>query len=261
MKIKAMILFFLSFLLPFVGTFAADPASGEKELTVAVAANVQYPFEELKSVFEKETGIMIKPAIGSSGRFTAQIENGAPFDVFLSADMEYPQTLKKEGLTTNAPRIYAYGTLVIWTMNDLELWKGMKVLGEAKVKKIAIASPQTAPYGRQAVNALKYYNLYSQVNQKLVYGESIAQTNQFISTKAADAGITAKSVVLAPGMKDQGRWVDVDKNAYEPIAQGAVILKQAEEGHLDEAKKFFDFLFSNQAGEIFKKYGYVLPRL
>ena len=229
------------------------------DLTVAVAANVQYTFEELKTAFEKKTGISVKAVIGSSGKFTAQIENGAPFDVFLSADMDYPITLYKEGLTVNAPKIYAYGALVIWTMTDVDLSGGIEVLADANVKKIAIASPKTAPYGRQAVNALKHYDLYAQVGKKLVYGESIAQANQFITTKAADVGITAKSVVLAPQLKDKGQWIDVPKESYEPIAQGVVILKHAERGKMDEANKLVDFISSSEAGEIFKKYGYALP--
>jgi molybdate transport system substrate-binding protein len=229
------------------------------DLTIAIAANVQYTFEELKAKFEKDTGIKIKSVIGSSGKFTTQIENGAPFDVFISADMDYPKTLKKEGLTYNDPKVYGYGTLVLWTMNNVDLSTGVKVLTDSSVKKVAIASPNTAPYGRQAVNALKYFHVHQDMQNKLVYGESIAQTNQFITTKAADIGITAKSIVLAPDMKDQGKWIEIEKDAYEPIAQGVVILKHAQRENLDEAQKFFDFLFSKEAGEIFKRYGYILP--
>ncbi len=251
MKAKVTIMSFVFVFLSSAAVFA--------DLTVAVAANVQYTFEELKTAFEKKTGISVKAVIGSSGKFTAQIENGAPFDVFLSADMDYPITLYKEGLTVNAPKIYAYGALVIWTMTDVDLSGGIEVLADANVKKIAIASPKTAPYGRQAVNALKHYDLYAQVGKKLVYGESIAQANQFITTKAADVGITAKSVVLAPQLKDKGQWIDVPKESYEPIAQGVVILKHAERGKMDEANKLVDFISSGKAGEIFKKYGYALP--
>ncbi len=251
MKAKVTIMSFVFVFLSSAAVFA--------DLTVAVAANVQYTFEELKTAFEKKTGISVKAVIGSSGKFTAQIENGAPFDVFLSADMDYPITLYKEGLTVNAPKIYAYGALVIWTMTDVDLSGGIEVLADANVKKIAIASPKTAPYGRQAVNALKHYDLYAQVGKKLVYGESIAQANQFITTKAADVGITAKSVVLAPQLKDKGQWIDVPKESYEPIAQGVVILKHAERGKMDEANKLVDFISSGEAGEIFKKYGYALP--
>jgi len=229
------------------------------DLTVAVAANVQFTFEELQAEFQKETGITIRPVIGSSGKFVAQIENGAPFDVFLSADTEYPVTLQKEGLTYNDPKIYAYGTLVLWTMNNFDLSKGIEVVNDPAVRKISIATPATAPYGRQAVNALKHYQLYQKVHNKFVYGESVAQANQFITTKAADIGFTAKSVVLAPNMKDQGQWIEINTESYEPIAQAAVILKHAQKSNLEAAQKFFDFLYSPQAGEIFKKYGYILP--
>lgn len=239
--------------------FTSAPVLAE-ELTVAVAANVQYTFEELKAEFQKATGINVEPVIGSSGKFVAQIENGAPFDVFLSADMDYPKTLEQEGLTVNSPKIYAYGKLVLWTMNNVDLSKGIEVLVDPSVKKIALASPSAAPYGQQTINVLKHYNLFQQVGKKLVYGESIAQANQFITTKAADLGFTAKSVVLAPHMKDQGKWIEIEKDSYEPIAQGAVILKHAQKDHLEAAQKFFDFLFSAKAGKIFEKYGYVLLR-
>ena len=252
MKIKSIVLSFLLVIFSSVYAFAED-------LTVAVAANVQYTFEELKAEFQKETGIGVKQVIGSSGKFTTQIENGAPFDVFLSADMDYPKTLQKEGLTYNAPKIYGYGALVLWTMNNVDLSKGIQAVADPAVRKIAIASPNTAPYGRQAVNAFNHYNLYVDVHKKLVYGESIAQANPFISSKAADLGFTAKSVVLAANMKNQGKWIEVDKEAYEPIAQGVVILKHAQKEHLEAAQKFFDFLFSSEAQKIFKKSGYVLP--
>lgn len=251
MKVRSVV---LSFLVVF--SLAANVYA---HLTVAVAANVQYTFEELKTVFEKDTGIQLKGVIGSSGKFTAQIENGAPFDVFLSADTDYPKTLQKEGLTHNEPRVYGYGTLVLWSLTGVDVSKGLDVLAEGNVGKVAIASPKTAPYGRQAINALKNSQLYDKVQKKLVYGENIAQTNHFIMTKAADVGITAKSIVLAPNMKDQGQWFELDKKQYDPIAQAAVILKHAEKNNLKDAQKFFDFLYSPPAQEILRKYGYILP--
>ena len=242
---------FLSFILP-LSAFA-------KEITVAAAANVQYALEELKAEFEKNSDIKLKMIIGSSGKLTAQIENGAPFDVFISADMEYPEVLHKEGLTYQPPKIYAYGTLVLWTLKDLDLSKGVEIVADSSVKKIAIANPKTAPYGRQAVNAMKHYKVYKKIQPKLVYGESIAQVNQFVTTQAVDVGFTAKSVVLAPNLKEKGKWVEVDASAYTPIAQGIIILKYAQKNNLKEAQAFYDFLFSPQARDIFKKYGYVLP--
>jgi molybdate transport system substrate-binding protein len=230
-----------------------------EDLMVAAAANVQFVLEELKGAFEKDFGIIIKPIIGSSGKLTTQIENGAPFDVFLSADMEYPQAIYKEGLAAGEPKTYAYGVLVLWTLKDIDLTKGIEVITDSRVKKVAIANPQTAPYGREAVNAIKFYKLYPSVNHKLVYGESISQLNQFVASLAADIGFTAKSIVVAPNMKDKGKWIEIDPKAYHPIAQGAVILKYGQDHHSEAAKKFFGFLFSDTAKEIFKKYGYTLP--
>ncbi len=234
-------------------------ASFAAKLTVAVAANVQSAFAELKSVFESDTGIQIKGIIGSSGKLTAQIENGAPFDVFLSADTDYPQTLYKKGLTYNAPRIYGYGTLILWTLENLDLSQGMQILTAPSIQKIAVPMPKTSPYGRQAISALKHYQLYAPVSPKLVYGESIAQTNQFITSRAGDIGFTAKSVVMSPNTKNQGTWIEIEKDAYEPLAQAVVILKHAKIHNQSCAQEFYDFLFSKKAQDIFYKHGYTLP--
>jgi molybdate transport system substrate-binding protein len=230
-----------------------------EQITVAGAANVQFTLDDLKAEFTKETGIDVKAVIGSSGKLTSQIENGAPFDVFLSADMKYPATLYEEGFSLRSPRVYAYGVLVLWTMKDLNLSQGFSILSDTGIGKVALANPELAPYGRQAINALKFYKLYESLRKKLVYGESISQANQFITTGAADIGFTAKSVVLAPNMKDKGKWIDVDPQSYEPIAQGVIVLKYAQQNHSKEAKAFEEFLFSAPAQEIFKKYGYKLP--
>lgn len=226
---------------------------------MAVAANAASAFEDLKKTFEEQTGITLQSVTGSSGQLTVQIENGAPFDIFLSADIKYPEAIYKKGLACNSPKIYAYGALVLWTMKDIDLSQGMKILTDPKVKKIAIASPQSAPYGREVVNVLKHYELFPRVSEKLVYGESLAQVNQFIVSQAADVGFTAKSVVLASGMNNQGRWMEIEKDSYEPIAQGVVILKNVQEKNLAAAQKFFDFLFSKEAEKIFEQYGYTLP--
>ena len=130
-----------------------------EQITVAGAANVQFTLDELKAEFTKETGIGVKTVIGSSGKLTSQIENGAPFDVFMSADVDYPKRLYKDGVTAGEPKIYAYGALVLWTFKEIDLSQGVTVLNDGMVKKVAIASPKVAPYGRQTVNAMKYYHL------------------------------------------------------------------------------------------------------
>jgi molybdate transport system substrate-binding protein len=228
-------------------------------ITVAVAANVQYAFDDLQAAFRKETGHELKPIYNSSGKFVAQVMNGAPFDVLLSADMEYPEKLHKEGYAAAAPKVYAYGALVLWTMKALDLKNWQTVLASPAVAKIAVANPKTAPYGRQTIKALDYFKLNDALKAKLVFGESIAQTNQYIHSKAADAGFTAKSVVMSPEMKGQGTWIELPKDSYQPIAQGAVILKHGQQTNPKLAQQFYDFLYSAKARAIFERYGYLLP--
>ncbi len=228
-------------------------------LTVAVAANVQYAFDDLQAAFKKETGHDLKPTYNSSGKFTWQIMNGAPFDVFLSADMELPEKLYKEGFATAAPKPYAYGTLVLWTMKDIDLANWKDVLRSASVDKIALANPKTAPYGRETIKVFSHYQLEDALKSKLVFGESIAQTNQYIHSKAADVGFTAKSVVISPEMKGQGKWIDVSREAYQPIAQGAVILRHGQMNNPKAAQLFYNFLHGGKARAIFERYGYILP--
>jgi molybdate transport system substrate-binding protein len=238
--------------------FAALPACAES-LTVAVAANAQYAFADLRTAFKKETGQDVQPVYNSSGKFAAQIMNGAPFDVFLSADMTYPEKLQGAGFATGAPRVYAHGALVLWTMQDLDLKHWQQTLSDPAVEKIAVANPKTAPYGAETMKALTRLKLDAALSPKLVFGESIAQTNQYIYSKAADAGFTAKSVVLSPAMRGKGRWVDLPTDAYRPIAQGAVILTHGQQTHPALARQFYDFLFSEKSRAIFERYGYLLP--
>ena len=236
----------------------ALPASAES-LTVAVAANVQYAFDDLRAAFKQETGNDVRPVYNSSGKFAAQIMNGAPFDVFLSADMGYPEKLHAAGFAADAPRVYAYGALVLWTLRDLDLAQWQRVLAGPVVGKIAVANPKTAPYGAETMNALAHLQLNAALQPKLVFGESIAQTNQYIYSMAADAGFTAKSVVLSPQMRGKGKWIDLPKDAYRPIAQGVVILKHGQQMHPALARQFHDFLFSEKSRAIFQRYGYLLP--
>jgi molybdate transport system substrate-binding protein len=228
-------------------------------LTVAVAANVQYAFGDLQAEFKKETGHDLKPVYNSSGKFAAQIMNGAPFDVFLSADMEFPEKLHLAGFTAGAPKVYAYGSIVLWTMKELDLGNWQRTLVGPAVKKIAVANPKTAPYGRETMKALAHFKLDETLKPKLVFGESIAQTNQYIHSKAADAGFTAKSVVLSPEMRGQGKWIALPKDAYRPIAQGVVILKHGQAANPKAAQQFVNFLFSAKSRAVFERYGYLPP--
>ena len=238
---------------------SATASAQAEPLTVAVAANVKFAFAELQQAFTQQTGIAVKSVFGSSGKLTAQIENGAPFDVFLSANMKYPAALHRDGFAITRPQVYANGVLVLWTMNPLDLGKGIQVLNDPAVQKIAVANPRLAPYGREAINALKHFKLYSALESKLIYGENISQVSQYINSKAADIGFTAKSVVLAPQIAGQGKWIELPKDSYHPIAQGVVILKHAGQANSENAQRFLKFLSSPAARGIFEKYGYLLP--
>jgi len=228
-----------------------------QEITVATAANVQYAIKEIKEAFKKSTGITVKTVIASSGKLTAQIKSGAPFDLFLSADMKYPRYLKKLRFAIDNPKVYAYGTLVLWSLKPIDLNRGIKSLLNTKIKKIAIPNPKNAPYGSQAVIAMKNAGIYKKIKSKLIYAESVSQTNQYIASKVVDAGLTAKSVVFLPQMSKKGKFVEIDPSLYLPIKQGVVMLKHSQKKP-KATKAFYDFLFSLQGKSIFKKFGYIV---
>lgn len=228
-------------------------------LTVAVAANVKFVFDELRAEFKKSTGIDANGVFASSGKINAQIKSGAPYDVFMSADMEFPQALYKDGFAVTPPTVYAQGVLVLWTLQPLDMTQGMRVLANPAVKKVAMANPKLAPYGLEAMRALDYFKLRAAVEPKLIYGESIGQVNQYIDTQAVEIGFTAKSVVLAPQILGHGKWIEVPRESYQPISQGIVMLKHGADTNAAAAKKFLEFMASAKARGILKKFGYVLP--
>lgn len=244
------------FLLCFL-MLAAIPALSAP-LTVAMAANLKYVFDDLAAEFKKETGIEVQSALGSSGKMATQIRNGAPFDVFMSADMEFAEGLYKDGYATTQAKPYVYGVLVLWTQKNVDLSNGVAGLASANVAKVAIANPKVAPFGRQAIKALEYYKVRAAVEPKLVYGESITQVSQYVDSKAADVGFTAKSIVVAPEIKGKGKWIEVPPESYQPIAQGVVILRHGFENNGEAARKFYDFVLSAKAREIFAKNGYAI---
>lgn len=228
-------------------------------LTVAIAANLKYVFDDLAAEFKKQTGIEAQGIPNASGKIATQVRNGAPFDVFMSADMEFPEGLYKDGYAVTPPKPYAYGILVLWTQKEVDLVKGVAGLAEASVGKVAIANPKVAPFGKQALKAMDFYKVRTAIETKLVYGESITQVSQYIDSKAADVGFSAKSVVIAPETAGKGKWAEVPTEAYEPIAQGVVILKHGAEANGEAARKFYGFVQSEKARAIFAKNGYKLP--
>jgi len=235
----------------------ASPFAGvAQQLRIAVAANAQFVAKVLADEFKKQHGIEVELIISSSGKLTTQIEQGAPFDIFLSADMKYPQELYSKQLTTDKPKVYAYGTLVMWAQKGIKLTGGVKALTSPVIKKIAIANAALAPYGEAAEQAMERSNILSALKPKLVYGESIAQVNQYFLTGAAEVAFTAKSVVLDAAQKGNNNWVEINTNLYQPIAQGVVMLKSSTGESMNQAKKFYQFLFSARGKQILKTYGY-----
>lgn len=239
----------------FCGQFCAA-----QEITVAAASDLQFAFHEVGERFEKDTGKQVKLIFGSSGNFFAQIQNGAPFDVFFSADIGYPQRLEAAGLVEPGTLYpYATGKIVLWVPNPskLDLNRGLQVLLDPGIHKIAIANPEHAPYGRAAVAALRHENIYDQVSAKFVLGENISQTATFVVSGGADVGILALSLALAPSMQDKGRYVEIPAEDYPAIVQGAVILKSSL--HKDIARQFVEFVKTPAIQDVLRRYGFAVP--
>jgi molybdate transport system substrate-binding protein len=229
-------------------------------ITVAAASNLKYAMDNIVLEFTKETGISVKPIFGASGKLTQQILSGAPYDVFLSADMEFPSKLAQNGSTLTNPKVYGYGTLVLWSANQTPLKGGISDLCSRKNLTLAIANPKTAPYGIEAMNALHFYNENNTCNAKIVTAESISQVGSYVTTQAADVGFIAKSIVLSDEMRKVGNWVDINPKAYKPIDQGMVMLKSNSADNQAAAKRFFDFMSSPKAQSILKRNGYIVPK-
>ena len=229
-------------------------APAKDKITIAAAASMQYTIKELATDFTSNTGIECDIIIGSSGKLTAQIAQGAPFNIFLSADMKYPQYLYENKLSPETPEVYALGRLVIWTIND-SIEPDLPGLTHPSITKIAIANPRTAPYGEATMEILEKNDLIDSLSDQLVYAESIAQTNQFVSTGAVSLGFTSLSSVKAEPLNNLGKWVLIDADEHQPITHGVILLKTDEEKDA-LASKFYSYLFSEEAGKILQEFGY-----
>jgi molybdate transport system substrate-binding protein len=228
--------------------------SSAQPVRVAVAANLQSVVGILQKDFEKKTGITIQTIAGSSGKLAAQIKNGAPFDVFLSADMDFPEGLYSEGLALKPPVIYAYGILIICSTKNVGFANWQRPLLTPRIKKIAIANPDIAPYGAAAQEVLQKNGVFKNIKSKLVFGESIAQVNTYITTGVVDVGFTTQALIKDPANKTKLYWTAIDPKTYAPIRQGMVVLKRAEKNLA--AQKLYEYLQSAGAKRIFQQYGY-----
>jgi len=227
---------------------------------IAVSANVTFPIKELKKEFKKlYPEIDLKVTFGSSGKLTTQIINGAPFSLFMSANMDYPNNLYEYGIAITKPIIYVQGALVYFSVKKMDFSKGINLLKDEEISKIAVANPITAPYGKAAFEAMKNAGVLESAMPKFVYAKSISGTVSN-ALNLTDIGIIAKSALYDPRMikyKENINWIDIDPRLYTPINQGMVILKNAHNN--DEVKTFYDFILSDGAKKIFKSFGYFIP--
>jgi molybdate transport system substrate-binding protein len=234
-----------------------SPGCAAQEITVAAAADLQFAMQDVAARFQKETGKTVKLIYGSSGNFFQQIQNGAPLDMFFSANLDYPKKLEAAGLTEPGSYYpYAKGKIVIWVPNEskLDLRTGLQALLDPSVKKIAVANPQHAPYGQAAVAAMQKDNVYEKVKDKLVLGENISQTASFLVSGSADVGIVALSLALSPNMKDKGRYAEIAAAYYPPIEQACVILSSSK--NRQAAREFLSFVKTAAVADVLRHYGF-----
>jgi len=244
---KLPVLFFL---------LASKTCFAQDEILVAAASDLKFALDSVVQVFEQANKGKIKVTYGSSGKLTEQISNGGPFHIFFSADIAYPEQLKAKGFASSDVHAYATGRLVIWS-KKLDTKKGMEVLKDPSIKKIAIANPAHAPYGKRAMESIEHYKL-SEIKTKLVLGENISQTAQFVSTGAADIGLIALSLALSPNMqRENGNYYLVPQQSHQPLIQGAVITRNGKGNKL--ASDFFMFVKSDTAVGILKHFGFTKP--
>lgn len=237
----------------------ALPARAET-LLVAAAADLSYCIDELGAAFTKQVPqAQVKVSTGASGNFYGQIRHGAPFDVFLSADMDYPAQLGRDGAAVAATLTpYAIGRIVLWTLDArFDVKQGMRVFDDARLTRVAIANPAVAPYGRAAKAALEAAGKWPALQPKLVIGENVAQAVQFVQTGNAQIGIVSLASVVSPRLKGQGSYHLVPEAGLAPITQGAIVTAHGKDKPL--AKLFVQFLSSPAARDILQRHGFGLP--
>jgi molybdate transport system substrate-binding protein len=233
-------------------------AHAEEKITIAAAADLKFALDEIVMLFKStHPAARIETIYGSSGKFSTQIQQGAPYDIYFSADISYPRLLYLEGLAASEVQAYGVGRIVQWspvrdagkmTLNDLT---------DPAIRKIAIANPKHAPYGKRAEEALKAAGVWDKIKSKLVYGENIAQTAQYVQSGNAQVGIIALSLALGPELAKQGSYALIPDKLHQPLEQGFIITKRAADNSLAQA--FARFVAGKEARTIMTRYGFVLP--
>jgi molybdate transport system substrate-binding protein len=237
--------------------FSASAAMAEN-ITIVAASSIKFAMADIVSKFNAENlNDAVTAMYGSSGKFTTQIQNGAPFDMLFAADVSYPQMLKKEGLTSSDPVVYAIGRLVIWSSTTDATKLTLQKLSNANIRKVSIANPDVAPYGMRAKEALKSVGMWEKIQSKLVFGENIEHATQMVRTGAADAGIIALSLARNPALSKQGGYSLIDSSLHGSLAQAFVINKRAKDSAL--ARRFAAYVQTPESRKTIEKYGFVLP--
>jgi molybdate transport system substrate-binding protein len=231
-------------------------SQNQQKVLVAAASDLRFAMDSIVQVYPGTQEIEV--IYGSSGKFYEQISNGAPFDLYFSADLVYPKKLMENGKAASEIFPYGIGRLVLWSKKDFGGKLSMEILKETQIRKVAIANPRHAPYGQRAEETLKHFNLFEQVKPKLVFGENIAQTAQFVGSGAADIGIIALSLALSPNMKKLNpNYYLIPESSHQPLLQGAVLIKHSE--LKPGAVKFLDFVKGEQVRMILVYYGFTQP--
>lgn len=230
-----------------------------QHIKVAAAANLQFVIKHLQRDFTRRTGIKLDVIVGSSGRISAQIRNGAPYDLFLSADTDFPRLLHQAGFAIEEPVVYALGSLIVCSTENIDINRWQEILRQEAGGKISIANPRLAPYGKAAEKALQSYGLWQSVKARLVFGESISQVNTYILKGATSIGFTTEALLYENNNNKKLRWLRIPQQRYGKIEQSMVILKYSRGGNLIQARKFFKYLQSSPAKAIFKQNGYDVP--
>ncbi len=244
----------------FVFFFLNVMAVSAQPINVAVAANLLFPMQKIEALYEAQSKEKVNLISASSGVLTAQISNGAPYQLFISADMKYPQILYRDGKTLSKPQVLVNGQLVYWSKKNVTKDQLLQSLKNDAIKSIAIAQPSLAPYGQAAKKWLQRNNVFASIEGKLVYGENVGQVNRYIYSGSVDAAFTAVSAMFASELKNKGHWLLLENEVEDAalLAHGWAILKAATEER-DKVKKFVEFLATPPAKAVFQEFGYIVP--
>jgi len=259
-RMRRIVWTFVASAMVFSAVLNGSAVATAQEVWVAAASDLQVVLPKIAADFERRTGEKVNVSFGSSGNFLAQIQNGAPFDVFLSADIDYPRQLERAGLAEPGTIFpYATGSLVLWTRkgSGVDVTRGLDALLTVRVRHIAIANPEYAPYGRAAVTALRSAGVYEQLRPKLVMGENVSQAAQFVQSGNADAGLIPLSFARTSAANAVGEYIAVPPSLYAPIEQAAVVVRASR--HKDAARAFVAFLKAPDTVTILSAAGFGPP--